>query len=178
LHPVASLRRGDWIQTYTGQRFYPLDPRPDEIDITDIAHSLSLKCRFGGHCDRFYSVAEHSVLVYRHVGTLEGLMHDAEEAYSPFGDVPRPVKASIPWLKDISEPIEEAIAGAFNLIYPWPESVKIADNRIIADEKAAVFQNASWDWPYEPLGARIMCWPPFFAERMFLQSFNEAVAGR
>ncbi len=172
-------REGDWIATYTGRRFYPLDPRPGDIDIADIAHSLSLKCRFGGHCDRFYSVAEHSVLVYRHVGTLEALMHDAEEAYSPFGDVPRPIKASIPWLKDISEPIERAIAERFNLIYPWPAEVKDADNRIIADERAAVMQaGEAWAGYDNPLGVVISGWPMFWAEKIFLQSFAEAVAGR
>ena len=26
-----------WIQTFSGRRFYPLDPQPDQIDIIDIA---------------------------------------------------------------------------------------------------------------------------------------------
>lgn len=54
-------RKGDWIQTVTGRPFWPLDPRVEELDIRDIAHSLAMQCRFGGHCHRFYSVAEHSV---------------------------------------------------------------------------------------------------------------------
>ena len=56
-------RHGDWIQTYSGRQFHPLDPSADEIDIVDIAHALSNVCRFNGHCARHYSVAEHSVLV-------------------------------------------------------------------------------------------------------------------
>jgi len=56
-------RNGDWIQTFSGLQFWPLDPRPDEINIEDIAHALSLQCRFGGHCNRFYSVADHSIHV-------------------------------------------------------------------------------------------------------------------
>lgn len=169
------------IQTYSGRRFYPLSPESKDVDIVDIAHALSLKCRFGGHCDRFYSVAEHSVLVYREVGTLEALLHDAEEAYSPFGDVPRPLKRHMQWLTTISEPIERAIARAFDLEYPWPEAVKTADTRIIADEKAALMTaSAPWEGfgPEEALGVRIMCWPSFFAERMFLQAFSEAVGRR
>lgn len=59
-------RAGDWMQTFTGRQFWPMDPRPEDLDILDIAHALSLLCRFGGHCQRFYSVAEHSV----HVSTL------------------------------------------------------------------------------------------------------------
>lgn len=57
----TSPRIGDWMQTYTGRAFWPLDPRADEIDILDIAHALSHQCRYAGHCKRFYSVAEHSI---------------------------------------------------------------------------------------------------------------------
>jgi hypothetical protein len=53
--------RGDWMQTYSGRRFYPLDPRAEELADLDIAHALSLLCRYGGHVERFYSVAEHCV---------------------------------------------------------------------------------------------------------------------
>ncbi len=53
----TSNRKGEWIQTYTGKQFWPLDPRPEDIDIEDIAHALALTCRFNGHCDYFYSVA-------------------------------------------------------------------------------------------------------------------------
>lgn len=67
LDTPADDRRGDWIQTFTGRRFWPLDPRPEDVCIEDIAHALSLKCRFGGHCTRFYSVAEHSVHVSNYV---------------------------------------------------------------------------------------------------------------
>ena len=56
-------RRGDWMQTHSGLRFYPLDPRPEDIRIEDIAHALPMICRFNGHCSRFYSVAEHSLNV-------------------------------------------------------------------------------------------------------------------
>lgn len=45
---------GAWMQTYTGKKFHPTSPTVDEIDIVDIAHALSLICRYGGHVDRFY----------------------------------------------------------------------------------------------------------------------------
>ena len=51
------------IQTFTGKKFDPLNPNLNDFCIEDIAHSLSLQCRFTGHCRVFYSVAEHSVHV-------------------------------------------------------------------------------------------------------------------
>lgn len=89
----SSVRRGDWLQTHTGVHFYPLDPRPEEIDITDIAHSLALQCRWAGHVKQHYSVAEHCVRVSRIVpkeDALWALLHDAAEAY--LIDLPRPLK--------------------------------------------------------------------------------------
>lgn len=53
------MRKGDWILTFTGRRFYPLDPRPEDVCLEDIAHALSLICRYNGHSRFFYSVAEH-----------------------------------------------------------------------------------------------------------------------
>ena len=79
-----SERRGDWIQTYLGIQFWPLDPRPEEVMLFDIAHSLSNMCRFTGHCREFYSVAQHSVIVSQNVPREDaawGLLHDASEAY-------------------------------------------------------------------------------------------------
>src|SRR3990167_8105269 len=93
--PLLKDRTGDWIQTYMGSAFYPLDPRPEDVDIRDIAHSLSLMCRFNGHCTKFYSVAEHSLHVVEGVAfttnwnTFEmrrALLHDSAETY--LSDVP------------------------------------------------------------------------------------------
>ena len=74
-----SARRGEWIQTFSGGRFWPLDPRPEDVYIGDIAHALSMKCRYAGHTTFFYSVAEHSVHVCRHAPAehkLWALLHD------------------------------------------------------------------------------------------------------
>src|SRR3989304_3945731 len=45
-----------WIQAWTGKVFYPFNPCIEDIDIKDIAHSLSLICRYNGHCREFYCV--------------------------------------------------------------------------------------------------------------------------
>lgn len=79
--------------TRTGKKFRPFNPRIEDIDIEDIAHALSNICRFNGHVNQFYSVAEHSILVSVLCPDelkLKGLLHDAAEAY--LGDVPSPLK--------------------------------------------------------------------------------------
>ncbi len=83
-----------WFQTYKGNRFYPYKPEKIIIDIEEIAHALSNRCRWGGHSLEFYSVAQHSVLVSRNCpqSPTWGLLHDAAEAYYP--DIPRPLKIS------------------------------------------------------------------------------------
>src|SRR5262245_47792896 len=99
---MAELRLGDWMQTVGGTQFWPLDPRPHEFDINHIAHALGNMCRFNGHCRRFYSVAEHCVLVSRAcsaANALWGLLHDMSEAY--IADVIRPVKPHLSNYKSI-----------------------------------------------------------------------------
>lgn len=49
---MSYQRRGDWIQTFTGQQFWPLDPLVEEVHLEDIAHALSNLCRFTGHALR------------------------------------------------------------------------------------------------------------------------------
>lgn len=77
-------RPARYFWTFTGRRIDTLAPDPCEIEIDDIAHSLAQQCRFLGHTDGFYSVAQHSVLVSGFVpdrDALWGLLHDAAEAY-------------------------------------------------------------------------------------------------
>lgn len=85
-----------WITTHSGRQVELCDPQPDQICIEDIAHALSLLCRFTGHVSTFYSVPQHSVLVSRacppHL-RLQGLLHDAQECY--VGDWSTPLKASL-----------------------------------------------------------------------------------
>ena len=84
------------ITTWTGAAFDFARPLESEIRLDDIAHSLGMLCRFNGHIRRFYSVAQHSVLVSRLVEpehALHALFHDAPEAY--VGDMTAPLKKSM-----------------------------------------------------------------------------------
>ena len=69
-----------YIETWSGRKFHPWAGNPDEVNLDDIAHAISLQCRFNGHVNHFYSVAEHSVLMSRLLPDelkFAGLLHDA-----------------------------------------------------------------------------------------------------
>lgn len=133
-------RRGDWIATYTGRKFYPLDPRPDDVSIVDIAWHLSHQCRYNGALNHFYSVAQHSYLVamatpwpWRGVA----LLHDAAEAYT--GDVASPLKRHLPLagIRRAELLCGISIASRFNLPSLDKEArtlIEDIDLRIVLDE--------------------------------------------
>ncbi len=134
-----------FIFTYTGQRFWPMAPRTEDVDVRDIAHALANTCRWGGHVKRFYSVAEHSVWVSKHVpagDALWGLFHDAAEAYMP--DVPTPIKRAIPELGAMEERLLSAIAPVVGLELPIPPSVREADARMLVTEAQALLPEGLW----------------------------------
>ncbi len=184
-------RKGDWMQTFTGKQFWPVDPRSEEICIEDIAHSLSLQCRFGGHCLNFYSVAEHSVLVSGNLAPefkLWGLLHDAAEAYVL--DVVRPLKPYLPGYREIEDRVMIAICKQFGLGYianpfAMPSAVKLADNRILLAERDQNMRPSEHVWGLAqaaagagvgPLEVTLQFWSPREAEEHFLAAFHEIVA--
>jgi hypothetical protein len=173
-----SARNGDWIQTFTGRQFWPLDPRPEELDIEDIAVALSRDCRYAGHCKRFFTVAEHSVHMTR-VARSNGynkrdqrtaLLHDASEAY--LRDIPRPLKRWLRGYREIEARLMEAIAERFEIDWPIPPYIKALDEAIGLDE---VEQNMlpppeAWARNFhstKPLGVQLQYWPPDEAFKHF-----------
>lgn len=172
-------RRGDWFQTYTGKEFYILDPRPEDICIEDIAHALSLQCRFNGMISQFYSVAQHSVHVSQLVPrefALWGLMHDAAEAY--MGDIVTPLKRSI---REIVKPIEmglmKCVCERFDMEagwFPMPAVVLGADQRMLLSEARDLLgpQTRPWGVKAEPVEWKVEPWDAPFAEKAFLLAFD------
>lgn len=174
-----------WIQTYTGRQYSYYDCKPDQIDITDIARALSHLCRFTGHCMKFYSVAQHSVLVSRETkNPFLGLMHDADEAYT--GDMCRPLKHS---LGDGSGFIR-AGNKALNVIFEkfpalqkatYEEKVdcKYVDMRMLVTESHDLLMNGPHsEWKINQLthpryDFKIVPWTPDYAMEMFMSRFIE-----
>lgn len=172
---ITPDRPGDWMQTASGGRFWPIDPQPHEIDINDIAHALSNLCRFGGHCQRFYSVAEHSVYVSMHVPrehALQALLHDASEAYCV--DIPRPLKRFIPGYVEIEERIWSVIAQRFGVPVTMHPEVKAADMALCVTEARQIMPTSVEDWTvgHDGVERSIHCLPPATARRWFLSRFD------
>lgn len=175
-----SRRKGDWFQTFTGRKFWPLDPRPDGVSIRDIAHALANICRFGGHVRKFYSVAQHSLMVSRLCPRypLEGLLHDATEAY--IGDMVRPLKIFMPDYQKCEALIGRAIADRFGIAdRAYHVEVKHADNLALVTERRDIMVPSGHKWAPEleamsPLPGRIRtnCFLSWRAEFQFLAEFD------
>jgi hypothetical protein len=174
-------RKGDWIETYSGVKFYPLDPRPEDVKLEDIVHALSHQCRFGGHCKQFYSVAQHSLMVSRILKAmgagplvqLYGLIHDFAEAYVI--DVPRPLKQLIPQLKEIEEKVFTVILEAFDISKPneWQqEQVNEVDNIVLDWEASALDKNKN-GWANRPVfNAELRDVNPEEVKQELMEEFN------
>lgn len=170
-----------WIQTFTGRRVDPLAVRPINVAIEDIAHALSMLCRFNGHCKKFYSVAEHSVYVARlceDAGIddpslpLCGLLHDATEAY--MGDMTRPIKSLVPDYRKVEHYNQLTIAHAFGLPGLYNGHVERIDHAILELEcEQLMYTPDGWHLPVKPwFNFEIECWTPEKAEFEFMANFQ------
>jgi 5'-deoxynucleotidase YfbR-like HD superfamily hydrolase len=150
---MAKERIGDWFETYTGKRFWHLDPRAEDICIEDIGHGLSNMCRFNGQSKHFYSVAQHSINCaelaerkgYGRRLQLLSLLHDAAEAY--VGDIVKPLKPYLIGFKEIENRIQEVIYEALNIVPPtYTESkiVKKIDTVMLVTEARVLTSMNGW----------------------------------
>lgn len=141
----------DFIQLYSGKDLNFLSPSVDDIDIEDIAHTLSLLCRFGGHCRTFYSVAQHSVLCsyYAPKGfEFEALLHDGAEAY--LVDMPRPIKYALQGYRDLETVLDGVVREKFNLPIEMSPEVKWVDSAMLATERRDLMKGGGKSWAQLP----------------------------
>jgi uncharacterized protein len=167
-----------YVTTFTGDRVYLDDPSINLYNIFDIAHGLSLLCRYAGQCPTFYSVAQHSVLVSENVppeDALWGLLHDASEAY--LVDVPRPVKylPEMRGYRELEARIQSAIVRQFGLSPDEPVSVRKAD-ALLAQEEMREFRMRPRHWS-NPEVAVVAIESPIDAYRLFIGRYCKLYYG-
>lgn len=170
--------RGDgWFVVRSGIKFFPLQPREEDILIQDIAFALSNICRFGGHV-QFYSVAEHCCHVSDAcppANKLEGLLHDVTEAY--MGDMVRPLKQQMPEYKLAEDKLWKVVASRFNLPENLSPIIKDIDSQAMLAERNHLMLDGPntrrwyWDAIMQPLNCRIRCWSPEIARREFMNRY-------
>jgi hypothetical protein len=167
-HTLSKLREESFIQTFSGRKFFPFNPKVDDIDIEDVAHALSNTCRYSGHCKKFYSVAQHSYLVSfkcNPENAMWGLLHDGAECYSG-GDIPTPIKHFVPEMQNIEKGILKLLSTKFDLTYPIPQDVHEADKSMFLIEWSNLMtQKETKD--------EFVIWSPKKAKKMFLQRYYE-----
>lgn len=179
-----------YIETRSGIIFHFLDPKPEEIKIEDIAYALANQCRFNGHCSRFYSVAEHSVLVASLVepkDRLAALLHDASEAY--LSDIPSPIKQFLPDYAKMEDTVQSAINTKFlrngepyKYEVDW-KAIKQADRQQLSTEAHYLLTSGGKEWSMwgdqrpEPLdGKSPLCLWPSDAFGLFMRAFESLMA--
>ena len=165
-----------WMQTFSGGIFYPLDPRAEDVHIVDIAHALSMICRYGGHTDYFYSVAGHSVYMSEQVSDPAkpyALFHDASEAYVQ--DLISPIKRCVTGYKEAENEVARVILEAIGLPEPSEailEEVHIADIRMLQTERRDLKKEPPLPYAakaYEPYEAKVPALGPIIMKQMFIK---------
>lgn len=169
-------RKGGWTNTFTGMHFWPIDPRPEEIVIEDIAHGLALMNRYNGQTPKPYSVAQHSVIVSEACDpkdALWGLLHDASEAY--IADIVKPAKQFMPEYQEIERNLMLAVCRKFWLNPVQPDSVTLADKRVLAAEVRDIHGKDARMWRImeTPIDRKIKPLQWHQAEKMFLSRFKK-----
>lgn len=166
---------GPTILLHGGTYFDYEAPETSAFTIEDIAHGLSMVCRFAGHCIRHYSVAQHSVHVSEIVPpehAYQALMHDAPEF--AVGDMAKPLKVMLPSYSVIEKRVEAAVFERFNVPTPLPPTIKEADIQMLATEQRQLMRNRD-DWDYtrgrRPLDFTIPTWTPGQAKSRFLRRY-------
>lgn len=167
------------IKVAAGHYVDLVNPDPESIEVCSIAAALSKVCRFGGHCPRFYSVAEHCVHAtslacsqgYAGDALVAIFLHDAAEAY--IGDMVKPLKVLMSQYGEAERRIEAAIEAAFGVDFArWESVIKRFDRAMLKAEKVAMWPEDLETWEgfseIETYVVNLQLWGPSEAEMQFL----------
>lgn len=180
-HPVLNVYDG-LFNTVSGEVVSLHQPTPEMIFIDDIAHALGNICRFGGQVKRFYSVAQHCLVVAAMAPDnikMEALLHDASEAY--LGDVIKPLKVILGHVyTDIEDKFMCAITSRFGLETKHMELIKPLDNLALEVEFEYMHKGdrASWQRMMDKIGLTAEIMTPYRAQQAFLNTFYKLLKER
>jgi 5'-deoxynucleotidase YfbR-like HD superfamily hydrolase len=179
------------IVTGSGKIISLKEPKSVDMDILDIANALSKIARFNGRCRHFYSVAQHSILVCKMVHEhcannascfgfygVEGLMHDAAEAY--VHDISTPIKEELGWAYGR---LENRFAAVIKERFQLSDGPYVTDLIKDFDKQAAELEyKALFLGDHTPLVTRMAglgmyvghsIWTHGFAYKAFLETYKE-----
>lgn len=168
----AGIKTDGCFRTYTRIKFNILNPTNEMIDIKDIAKGLAYKPHFSGFSPKFFSIAEHSLLVEKIVSEkneldyearLVALLHDASEAYT--GDMIKPIKNLLPNFRVIEKRIQKAILRKYNLPESTMQEIKYADC-LAQDWEADIFYGKFMNNKF------LKFFPPDMAYQEFMNRFS------
>jgi 5'-deoxynucleotidase YfbR-like HD superfamily hydrolase len=186
----------NYIQMNSGARVYvapetlSIDEEKSLFYLDDLAHALANLCRFAGHTNQFYSVAQHSVFVARIVAAnaavnaefteadydllcAQALFHDASEAI--LADIPKPMKMLVPDYQRLEKQVQSWIMRRLGLPEHEAALVKVADRVALATESYYLMgENMAPD--LQPITMDILPLHPAAAKGDFIRAASETLA--
>lgn len=180
------------MQLSNGRELDFNNPNPELFDINTIAAHLSKICRWGGACQTFYSVAQHSVLLSRLAAGnhgLDALLHDAHEMVT--GDVTRPLeryydsKKAGEQIRELKQRIQGVIVKRYRLELQLPKEVQELDDILAVVEAqqmmrdANLLVNKAYDRKLDLRRAniKIQFWTPQEAYNQFMERYVQLSRG-
>jgi len=163
-----------YIFAFNGERLRKFYFATPTFDIQEIAWASAMQCRFTGHVRKFYSVAEHGILVsnlVRYLGLgdpFEALMHDGQEGY--LNDLSSPVKATLPDYKALENRIEGHLRAWCGLSATLDPQIKIADRLALYIEAHYLMPDGAVDELIhgdEPRKAQARALAPYWAPHCY-----------
>ena len=148
-----------------------MNPDPRTIIINDIAQGLANNCRWNGHTQEFWSVAQHCCMMFDIAPDelkLTHLFHDCEEAY--WGDMIKPLKNIIegkcPEILQRMRDLRKMIYDKFSIPYPG-EVTKEND-----------FYCLLWEFENIVKTNSVTAWTPKRAKKEWLRRYYSVLQSR
>ena len=179
-------RYGRWMISTSGRQIWPMDCRPGDFIIEDVAHNLSQICRFAGSVEVFYPVSSHALMVadiVRDMGgnylqQFQGLHHDDPEFCA--SDVPNPLKQHLPDYQKAERGIWKALAAQIGVPEKMSHLVKIADKVAMVTERRDLLKPSHHVWKscvgIKPLSSHVKIMSSQASKHKFMERHHHLMA--